>query len=118
RLAVALAPPDATDKRVADEALLLFLRAVLDERRHEHARALAHDLVRGARTPELLGDDRRLERVGRLLGAAVAARNVAVEVAALDRLQPERGRAIVDDDAARHRGGTIRIRLAGRVLRG
>src|SRR5437762_3411216 len=66
-LAVALTPADPTEERVTDEIFLLRLRAVLEERRHEHARTLTHDLVRGSRTPELLGDDRRLERIGQLL---------------------------------------------------
>src|SRR5262249_9663067 len=90
RLTVALTPADASEQCVADEALLLRLGAVLEQRRDEHARSLPHDLVRGARAPELLGDDRRLQRIRRLLRPPVTPRDVAIEVSPLDRLQAER----------------------------
>src|SRR5205823_10826795 len=92
RLAVALAPAHPPEQGARDEASLLRLGAVLEEGRHHHARPLAHHLVGGARAAELLAADGRLQRVGRLPAAAVAPRDVAVAVAALDRLQAKRGR--------------------------
>src|SRR5438034_158178 len=107
RLAVALAPADRPEQGARDEASLLRFGAVLEEGRHEHARPLAHHLVGGTRAAELLGDDGRPERVGRLLAAAVAPRDVAVEVAALDRLQAKRGRALVRGDGPRDRKSVV-----------
>src|SRR5438034_28902 len=115
RLAVALAPADLPEQRARDEASLLRFGAVLEEGRHEHARPLAHHLVGGTRAAELLGDDGRLERVGRLLAAAVVPRDVAVEVAALDRLQAERGRALVRGDGPRKSSHAVRVGLAGGI---
>ena len=116
RLAVALAPLDLAEQRVAHEELLLLLGAVLDQRRHEHARPLPDHLAGRLGAAELLGDDRRLQRIGRLLAAAVAARDVAVEVAALDRLEAERGGAFVGADDGAHQGGLTRPE-AGTLLR-
>src|SRR3989442_1146087 len=79
RLAVALAPADRPEQGARDEAFPLHLGAVLEEGRYEHARPLAHHLVGGARAAELLGDDGRLERAGRLRAPAVAPRVGAVE---------------------------------------
>src|SRR5438034_2798160 len=116
RLAVALAPADLPEQGARDEALLLRLGPVLEEGRHEHARPLADHLVGSAGAAELLGDDGRLEGVGRLLAAAVAPGDVAVEVAALDRLQAERGRSLVQGDRPREGGHAVRVGLAGGVL--
>src|SRR5206468_6536685 len=74
-----------------------------------------HRLVGGTRAAELLGDDGRLQRVGRLLAAAVAPRDVAVEVAALDRLQAKRGRALVRGDGPREGRHAVRVGLAGGI---
>src|SRR5262249_39517431 len=83
----------------------------------QHARALADDLVRGARAAELLRDDRRLQGVGRLLRAAVPARDVPVEVALFGRLQTERGRPVVAGDRPGVRRHPVAVRLARRIVR-
>src|SRR5262249_23137130 len=101
------------------EEVLLRLGAVLEQRGHEHARSLPHDLERRPRTLELLGDDRRLQRIGRLLRAAVATRHVPGEVAMLDRRLAERGRAVVGANRrARHGGDAVGLRSGGGVLGG
>src|SRR5207249_10764691 len=115
RLAVPLAPAERAEQGVADEALLLRLGAVLEQRGHEHARPLAHDLVGRTGATELIGDDRRLERIGGLLRAAVAPRHVAVEVAALDRQQAERGGARVGPDVRAGQVGEAGGSLAPRL---
>src|SRR5262249_8977268 len=100
--------------RVADEELLLRLGPVLEEGRDEHARPLPHHLAGGLRAAQLLGDDRRLERVGRLLRATVAPGDVAVEGSAVDRLPAERRPARV---GAGPSGEGVEVGLARGVLR-
>src|SRR5581483_735509 len=117
-LAVPLTPADLPEERVPDEEVLLRLGAVLEERRDEHARPLAHDLVRCVRAAELLADDRGLQRIRRLLRAAVPPRDVTVEIAALDRLETERGHAFVGDAAPDVRRGGLRRRLSRGILGG
>ena len=70
--------------------LLLLLGAVLDQRRHEHARPLADHLAGRLGAAELLGDDRR-SSADRTAARRRRTRfgHVAVEVAALDRLEAE-----------------------------
>ena len=77
-------------------------------------------ISKGASRPaELLGDDGRLERIGRLLRAAVLPRHVPVEVAALDGGAAERRGAFVGADLrAGHGGNAVEVGAGRGVLGG
>ena len=78
---------------------------------------LADDLARRLGAAELLADDRALQGVGRLLAAAVAARDVPVQVAAFDGGQAKPGGALVGANDAAHQGRlSLGRRIAGAVL--
>ena len=89
RLAVALAPGDLAANRGRDELLLLPLLALLDQGGHQHHGADPGHVAGRVHLPELLADDVGLDLVGRLLGAAVALGNRAVQVALLGGLRAE-----------------------------
>ncbi len=85
-LAVPLTPDHVTEDRRPDELLLHPLFAALEQRGDQHHRPDAPRLHRCVRTRELLADDGALQRVRRLLGAAVLLWNAAVQVARVRRL--------------------------------
>src|SRR5262249_51252585 len=68
--------------------------------------------VRRAGTLELLVDDGCLQGIGGLLRAAPTARDVPVEVPALDRLQAKRRLLLRRTVAADHRGGAVLVAVA------
>ena len=84
-LAVALAPDVFALDGLADEVVLLPVAAALEQRRGQHLRALTGELRGRAHGAELFADDLGRENVGLLLGASVAARDVPVQIAGVDR---------------------------------
>src|SRR5262249_14566229 len=84
-LAVALAPGELARERAPDVGAALLLGAALEQRRHEHVRALHVAAVRDARAVDLLADHRRGHHVGVRARAAVGLRHGLVQVADRDR---------------------------------
>jgi len=108
RLAVALAPRDFPEERVANEARLLLVVTLLEQRRCEHARALSHHLPRRLCAAKLLVNDLFLDGIRWLLPAAPAPRHVSVQVPRIDGLQAETGGPLVGTD---HGAQEVRLTL-------
>ena len=95
-LGVALTPEHLAADRRPDPALLLLLAAVLEQRRHEHRRALAADPARHARARELLVDDHGLQacparrRSRRTSSGSCARRSRSRSAASATRAGPDR----------------------------
>jgi hypothetical protein len=91
---------------------------VLEHGGHEHVGALAADTRRHARAPELLGEDRRDQRIGLEAAAAILLRDRARRVAVLDQqLLPRLDLRVLERRhlAAARSGGPVAVRRQERA---